>query len=202
MKKIKNFFRNQMNPNLSQLSHRTLLVNVYLSQFIIVSIGVAIIFFQKNQLLNLFQFHSRDKLFGYGIAFAALVLLVDFIAGRWVPEELTDDGGMNEFLFRNLSLGHIIVMCFVVALCEEILFRGAIQSAWGAYWTSIFFAAIHFRYLKHWIMTGLVFSTSYGLGWIFDQTHTLWTPILAHFLIDFVLACYIRFHKLQKDNRD
>lgn len=202
MKKLKDFFRNQMNPNISKLSHRTLLLNVYLSQLMIVFIGLVIIFFQKQQLMDLFHFHALDLLFVYGIVFAALVLLVDLIAGRWVPKEITDDGGMNEFLFGNLSLAQIIILCFVVAFCEEILFRGAIQSAWGAYWTSIFFAAIHFRYLKHWIMTGLVFSTSYGLGWIFEQTQTLWTPIVAHFLIDFVLACFIRFHVSKEENHD
>jgi membrane protease YdiL (CAAX protease family) len=86
-------------------------------------------------------------------------------------------------------------MSFGVAFCEELLFRGAIQHAWGAYWTSVLFAAIHIRYLRHWLMTGLVFCISYGLGWVYVRTGTLWTPVIAHFLVDFVMGCIIRYRK-------
>jgi hypothetical protein len=124
-----------------------------------------------------------------------IVLLFDVLVSRWVPEEVTDDGGVNEKMFRRRPLWHIVLLSLIVALCEETLFRGAVQHAWGAYWTSILFAAIHFRYLRHWLMTGLVFGISYGLGWIYNYTGTLWTPVLAHFAIDFVMGCIIRYGK-------
>lgn len=98
-------------------------------------------------------------------------------------------------IFGNRALWHIALLSLIVSICEEVLFRGAIQAAWGPYWTSILFAAIHIRYLQHWLMTGLVFSISYGLGWIYIQTGTLWTPIFAHFLIDFVMGCILRYRR-------
>jgi membrane protease YdiL (CAAX protease family) len=131
----------------------------------------------------------------WGLSLAGIVLLFDVLVSRWVPEEVTDDGGVNEKMFRRRPLWHIALLSLVVSLCEETLFRGAIQHAWGAYWTSILFAAIHFRYLRHWLMTGLVFGISYGLGWIYNQTGTLWTPVLAHFVIDFAMGCIIRYGK-------
>ncbi len=131
----------------------------------------------------------------WGVLFALAVLAVDLFVSQWVPPEVTDDGGINEMLFRNRPLWHIALISLVVSLCEELLFRGAIQASWGPYWTSILFAAIHVRYLQHWLMTGLVFSISYGLGWIYIQTGSLWTPIVAHFLIDFTMGCILRYRR-------
>jgi len=87
---------------------------------------------------------------------------------------------------------HTALICLVVACCEELLFRGAVQHLIGIYWTSVLFALIHIRYLQHWLMALLVFGTSYALGWIYVQTGSLITPIIAHFLIDFVLGYYLR----------
>jgi hypothetical protein len=122
-------------------------------------------------------------------------VLVDLVISRWVPEEVTDDGGINEKLFATRPLWHIALISFFVSISEELLFRGAIQHAWGNYWTSILFAAIHIRYLQHWLMTGLVFCISYGLGWIYMRTGTLWTPIAAHFVIDFIMGCVMRYRR-------
>jgi membrane protease YdiL (CAAX protease family) len=129
-----------------------------------------------------------------------VVLGIDLLISRWVPKEVTDDGGINQMLFGNRPVWQIAALSLVVAVCEEVLFRGAIQYAWGPYWTSILFAAIHIRYLQHWLMTGMVFGISYGLGWIYEQTGSLWTPIAAHFVIDFAMGCILRFSKEEEDS--
>lgn len=133
----------------------------------------------------------------YGILFAALVLFVDFVLARWIPDHVTDDGGINEKIFANRSLGHLVFICLIISVCEELLFRGAIQNQIGAYWTSVLFTVIHVRYLKHWLMTLSVFFISYGLGWIYMRTGTLITPITAHFIIDFVLGYHLQGGKKQ-----
>ena len=163
-------------------------------------LGVGIITLQKTSFSELFQPFDLKFIMGYGIAFAAIVFIVDVMITRWVPPDVLDDGGLNELLFGKLPLWHIVIIAGIVAVSEELLFRGAIQSMMGAYWTSILFAAIHFRYLKHWLMTGLVFSISYGLGWLMSHTGTLWTPIVAHFVIDFTLACVIRYSDKKEGN--
>src|SRR5690606_2987972 len=111
------------------------------------------------------------------------------------PEEYQDDGGVNDRIFANRPIWHIALISLVVAFCEELLFRGAIQFAIGPYWTSIVFATIHVRYLKHWIPTGLVFSISYGLGWIYIQTGSIWAPIIAHFVFDFVMGLLLKYRR-------
>lgn len=87
---------------------------------------------------------------------------------------------MNEKLFGKRPVWHIVVICLIVGLCEELLFRGG-TACFGPYWTSILFAAIHVRYLRHWLPTLMVFLISYALGTVYEWTGTLWAPIAAHF---------------------
>lgn len=181
--------------DITTIDERTVILNVYVTQLLVLVAGSIIMFFQKPSFRHIFSIEQGIYILIWGVAFAVAVLLVDIWISNWVPPEVTDDGGINELIFKNRPLWHIIVLSFVVAFCEEWLFRGAIQASWGPYWTSILFAAIHIRYLQHWLMTGLVFGISYGLGWIYIQTGSLWTPIVAHFMIDLIMGCIIRYRR-------
>lgn len=182
--------------DINDIDDRLLLINLYITQSCSFLLGFILIILQKNnEFLPLFSLHGGLSIAIWGTLFAIAVLAVDFVVGRWVPEHVTDDGGVNERIFGNRPLWHIIVMTLIVSLCEETLFRGALQHWMGPYWTSILFAAIHIRYLQHWLMTGLVFSISYGLGWIYIHTGSLLTPIVAHFMIDLCMGCIIRYRR-------
>lgn len=190
---LRKFRRQQI--NLEDLDDRTLLLNLYLTQFIVLVIGVIILWFQKPNLSAILSLELGPQILLWGVGFAGLAILVDLGISRIVPEQITDDGGMNRRLFRSRPLWHIIMICLVVSFCEEVLFRAAIGSAIGPYWTSILFALIHVRYLHHWLLTGLVFCISYGLGWMYEETGTLWVPVVAHFTIDLVMGCLIKYSK-------
>jgi len=181
-----------------QLSDRLLLANLYVTQGITLFIGLLWIFFQGRNPLRLFAVPHGLGFIGWGAAVALAVVLLDLLVSRWTPEEAMDDGGVNERIFRERPLLHIALICLVVGVCEELLFRGAVQSSFGPYWTSILFAAIHVRYLRHWIPTGMVFAISYALGWLYDRTGTLWSPIAAHILIDLVMGLIIRLRRETK----
>lgn len=178
-----------------QLSDRMLLVNLYMTQALTVIIGLIVVLLQGRNIINLFAIPRTWEFALWGGGLAAAVMLVNLAIAKWVPEEAADDGGVNERMFKGRPIWHIAVLALIIAVCEELLFRGALQHMFGAYWTSILFAAIHVRYLRHWIPTGLVFLISYGLGWSMTHTGTIWTPILAHFLIDFVMGCIIRLRR-------
>lgn len=192
MKKRRPRFRK---VHLEDLDDKTLLINVYITQLLTLVMAFAVLWLQGRSPASLLAVPDDPRIWFWGAGFAALVVLVDWQLSRFVPAEMMDDGGVNERIFRSLPLWHIAVLCMVVAVCEELLFRGAIQEGIGPYWTSVLFAAIHVRYLRHWLMTGLVFAISYGLGWIYIQTGSLWTPILAHFCIDFIMGCIVRFRR-------
>lgn len=179
--------------DISDIDDRALFLNLYLTQFATLLIGLVILIFQKSNPLRFLTVPNPAKTVVWGVGFAVLVLAADLLISRLVPQEVTDDGGVNERLFGSGPVWHIVIISLIVSFCEEFLFRGAIQPAWGPYWTSILFTAIHIRYLRHWLMTGMVFSISYGLGWIYLQTGTLWCPIIAHFVIDVTMGLIIRF---------
>ncbi|TYP77798.1 CPBP family intramembrane glutamic endopeptidase [Paenibacillus methanolicus] len=183
--------------SIDDIDDRMLLINLYATQAVTFIIGLIWVFFQRGNPFLLFSSPGAWDFLYWGAGLAAAVLVVDLLVSRFVPEEVGDDGGVNDRIFRNRAVWHIVLLSFIVAVCEETLFRGGVQHLIGPYWTSIVFAAIHVRYLRHWIPTGLVFSISYGLGWIYEQTDTLWAPIAAHFLIDTVMGLIIRFRREQ-----
>ncbi|MWC28433.1 CPBP family intramembrane glutamic endopeptidase [Paenibacillus sp. MMS18-CY102] len=181
--------------SVDQIGDKLLLINLYLTQAFTLIIGIVWVLFQHRNPIHLFNLPAGTSFWLYGLGLAVAVIVVDLLISRFVPEEASDDGGVNDRLFKHRPIWHILVISFIVAVCEEVLFRGAIQHSFGPYWTSILFAAIHVRYLRHWIPTGLVFSISYGLGWIYIQADTLWAPIIAHFLVDAIMGFIIRFRK-------
>jgi membrane protease YdiL (CAAX protease family) len=177
--------------SVDDLDDRMLLINLYATQGVTFIIGLIWVLFQHQNVIKLFT-PPKELLFLY---WAAAVIVIDLLISRFVPEEAGDDGGVNDRIFGTRPIWHIAVISLVVAICEELLFRGALQHAIGPYWTSIIFATIHVRYLKHWIPTGLVFSISYGLGWIYLQSGSIFAPFIAHFLIDFIMGLIIRFRR-------
>ncbi|KOP63867.1 abortive infection protein [Bacillus sp. FJAT-18019] len=182
-----------------QLNDRLLLINLYLTQALTLITGLIWILFQKRNPFGLFVIPQDIEFVYWGLGLAGTMLVVDFVLSRFVSEDSMDDGGINEMLFRKRPVWHIFVIALMVSICEELLFRGAIQHAFGPYWTSILFALIHVRYLKHWLPTGWVFLSSYGLGYVYIHTGTIWAPILCHFLIDFISGMLIRFRRKEEN---
>ncbi|MFJ2044236.1 MULTISPECIES: type II CAAX endopeptidase family protein [unclassified Paenibacillus] len=178
-----------------QLTERLLLINLYFTQGLTLIIGVVWILLQKRNLFDVLAWPDSYQFIWWGLGLAGIMLVMDLVLSYVIPQESMDDGGINELLFRKRPIWHIVCIAAIVAVCEELLFRGAIQHALGPYWTSILFAVIHIRYLRHWIPTGWVFVSSYGLGWIYMQSGTLWAPILCHFIIDLVSGLAIRFRR-------
>ncbi|MEK5238497.1 type II CAAX endopeptidase family protein [Paenibacillus sp. FSL L8-0470] len=178
------------------LTDKLLLINLYITQGLTLFIGLIWILLQKRNPFDILNFPNGVNFVYWGLGLAGIMLIVDFILTYIVPEESMDDGGINQLLFGNRPLWHIVVIAAVVSVCEELLFRGAIQHGLGPYWTSILFAVIHVRYLRHWIPTGWVFLSSYGLGYIYIHSGTIWAPILCHFFIDLFSGLVIRYRRV------
>jgi membrane protease YdiL (CAAX protease family) len=137
----------------------------------------------------------------YGIGVALFVIIVDFTIMEIAPSHLIDDGGINEKLFEKRSIPHILVLTALIAVSEEILFRGVLQTHLGIWIASLVFAILHFRYLSKWLLFTMVVSISFVLGIVYEITDTLHTTILAHFLIDLVFAIQIRLQYIKGVNR-
>nr|WP_276565021.1 CPBP family intramembrane glutamic endopeptidase [Brevibacillus halotolerans] len=130
---------------------------------------------------------------GYAVLLIVLVVASNIIIEKTVPPSWVDDGGMNERIFRSLSIPTTFLLCVAVGISEEWLFRGVIHELVGNVWTSILFTAIHFRYLQKPILIGMVFLTSYLLGILFTWTNSLITVMFVHATINFVLALFLKY---------
>lgn len=194
MKKLKVKWKR---AQIHELNDRLLLYNLYLTQGLTLLVGAIWIIFQKRNVLELFAWPNSLHVLWWGLGLAAAMLLVDLLLSRVMPEDAMDDGGINQMLFQNRPIWHIVCIAAIVSICEELLFRGAIQYSFGPYWTSILFAVIHIRYLRHWIPTGWVFLSSYGLGYIYVHTGSLWAPIICHFVIDLISGLALRFRRYE-----
>jgi uncharacterized protein len=178
-----------------ELDDRLLLLNLYLTQGLTLLAGLIWIWLQGRNPFALLVLPEGWQWLWWSAGLAVAVVLIDIAVSQFVPEDMTDDGGMNEKLFGKRPVWHIVVICLIVGICEELLFRGAVQHAFGPYWTSILFAAIHVRYLRHWLPTLMVFLISYALGTVYEWTGTLWAPIAAHFFIDLIMGLILRFRR-------
>ncbi|WP_232696288.1 CPBP family intramembrane glutamic endopeptidase [Brevibacillus daliensis] len=180
-----------------QLDDRTLLLNLWLSQAILLGIAVVSTFFiySNDELLQLFtSIDSRGLL--YAALFVGFIVSLNLIMDKTLPADWLDDGGLNERLFRSQSLPMIMLICIVVGISEEWLFRGVIQHFMGNFWTSVIFTLIHIRYLKKILLVLVVFGTSYLLGLLFIHTQSLGIVMLAHAVVDFLLALALKYlHK-------
>ncbi|AGT32563.1 membrane protein [Geobacillus genomosp. 3] len=193
----------RQSEQIRQMTDREVLFHLYLTQGLLLAVagGLSPFLFDWAGWRRLWQFHLTDVLL-YGVGAAALVLAVDFLAMRYLPRDWHDDGGVNEKIFRSRSIPHLFFLCGLIAVTEEWLFRGIVQTHWGLWAASVIFAALHIRYLEKWFLFFMVMVLSLFLGVLYEQTNSLWVTVTAHFLIDFVLALHIRLNRKTEEERE
>ena len=177
------------------MTDRVLLLNLYLTQFLVLLLALIFLFFQGR--LSAYLFVWREGLFwAVGALLGMVAVGIEIFLALVLPAEWLDDGGINLRLFRRRSLLHIAWIALLVSVAEELLFRGAVQHWLGIWGTSLLFTLIHFRYLRQWAMASLLFVISAALGWVVEWSGTLTPAIVAHFIIDFVMGTLIRLGKI------
>ncbi len=127
--------------------------------------------------------YARPRWWHVLLALAAAGAFYAFGTGMdWLAQHLTPDlahrvGAANNRLFGSLAdpVG-IVTLAVVPGLCEEALFRGALQPRLGLAWTAIVFAAVHTQYgLSLDALAVLVLAL--GLGVLRHYTNTTTTTI-------------------------
>jgi len=177
------------------LTEKELLFHLVATQIVLLTISAIlgmILFDSLNEFKNLFIWDDFSVLtvgFGAGI----LVVTVDVLLMKFLPPSYYDDGGLNERIFKNKTILQIALIAAMVAISEEILFRGIIQTNAGLMITSIIFAVVHYRYLFNWFLFVNIILLSFFIGYIYMQTDNLLVTIVMHFIIDFLLGLMIKF---------
>lgn len=179
-----------------ELTSRVLALNVYMTQGILLLCGLAGLYWfyirPGRSWQEMFALDGWQTALLYGTLAALFVIAAEILLIMTLPRDTFDDGGLNERLFRDLSGWQIVLLCLVVAVSEELLFRAVMQPKLGIWWTSILFTIVHVRYWKKWVMVAVVFGISLLFGGLVIRTGTVWTAIWAHFLIDATLGYFVK----------
>ncbi|WP_163537678.1 CPBP family intramembrane glutamic endopeptidase [Gracilibacillus sp. YIM 98692] len=176
---------------------------VWISQFILLVISCILGFLFLNSFSDLYVFFQWDwrTIFLYGGSSVVLIVILDLLFMYYFPRRYWDDGGINHKLFSEGSYLEIVFLCLFVAIIEEVLFRGIIQSTFGIFLASIVFALIHFRYLrKLWLFLSIL-VISFGLGILFEWTNNLFVVIFVHFFNNATLAMLIRTGRIWNERK-
>ena len=178
------------------LTDKDLLFHLYMTQVIlcVLSLLLGFIFFDHFSYLShisLNYFH----IISIGVPAGLAVVTADILLMKWLPSSFYDDGGLNERIFKNRNMVHILIIALFVAFSEELLFRGIIQTKVGLILASIIFVIIHYRYLFNWFLFVNIVLLSFFIGLIFEWTDNLAVTIVTHFVIDFLLGVYIKFKR-------
>lgn len=186
-----------------ELTDKEILFHLYLTQLLLLVISLIIGFFlfeNMSSFLSIWKVKQYEILI-FGGGTAIIVIIFDIMMMKLLPKSMYDDGGINDRIFQKRSIPHIFLLCLIISVTEEILFRGILQTHFGLYIASIVFALLHVRYLKKWVLLVSVILISFLLGIVYEITNNLWVTIFAHFFIDFVSATKIRIDYLSKDKR-
>jgi uncharacterized protein len=177
---------------IKNLSDKELLLQLYLSQGIILGIAIISGLFLNKEWFSMiyWDFH---QIIVFGLIPALLIVIIDIILMKNLPRKFYDDGGINERIFKGRSALQILSIVFVVAISEELLFRGVIHSSLGYVIGSLSFAFVHVRYLRKPALFISILFVSFLIGYMYEITGNLLVTIVAHFFVDFLLALLIKF---------
>lgn len=180
---------------IKKMTDKEILLNLYITQLTMLAlafIASGFLFEEWTSLFSLFKWQPFH-IFVIGGGSAVVIILLELWLEKVLPKSMLDDGGINERVFRDRNIIHILFLAAIIALSEELLFRGVLQTNFGIIPASILFALIHFRYLHKFLLFIITVSLSFYLGWLYLITGNLLVPIFTHFTIDFVLGCILRF---------
>lgn len=132
------------------------------------------------------------RLLVIGLLGAGLLQILSFFFEDWFPS-YRELKSVVMRLLGPLSIPMALYVSLMTALGEEIIFRGSIQPLAGLFVTSFLFGLMHVGpggLLSAWSLWAMIAGGL--LGWMFDETRSLWPCIVAHFLVNFVSMMSLR----------
>ncbi|MDQ0157199.1 CPBP family intramembrane glutamic endopeptidase [Robertmurraya andreesenii] len=189
--------KQQYTDLINQLTDREIMFHLLLTQLILIVISTILGFFLFDDLsafLHIFGWHDVN-IWKVGGCIGLGVVILDLVLMKLLPPSYYDDGSLNERLFQSKPIWQIAAIAAMVAISEEILFRGVIQTHFGLIISSLIFAVIHYRYLFNLFLFANIMALSFLVGYIYLVTGNLLVTIFMHFVIDFLLGLVIRFSK-------
>jgi uncharacterized protein len=192
--------RDQYRELIKGLSDKELSFHLFLTQVLLLAISFILgifLFDGFTEFLELLEW-ADPLIWQVGATAGVVIVITDLTLMKFLPPSLYDDGGLNERIFRNKNVVQITVITALVAVSEEVLFRGIIQTHTGLIVSSIIFALVHYRYLFNWFLFLNIIFLSFVIGFIYMKTGNLAVTITMHFIIDFLLGLSISVRNKQE----
>ncbi|NWQ39844.1 CPBP family intramembrane metalloprotease [Bacillus sp. EB106-08-02-XG196] len=186
--------KNKYNELIKGLTDREILFHLYMTQIIllVITIVLGFLLFDQFSFMKAIDF-SDIRILLIGVPAGVAVVMLDILLMKWLPSSYYDDGGLNKRIFKNRSILHIAWIAAFVAISEELLFRGVIQTKVGLILASLIFAVIHYRYIFNWFLFTNIVVLSFFIGYMYEWSENLALTIVMHFTIDFLLGLYIKY---------
>ena len=127
--------------------------------------------------------------------FLSLYLANRFKSLKWLADLRTIVYEDVAPLFTQLNLIDILLVAGSSGLCEEVFFRGVLQLKLGIIPASIVFGMIHCPSINMLPYAFWTFLAGLFLGGLYIWTDSLWTPILAHAVSNFIVLIFFKYRK-------
>lgn len=107
-------------------------------------------------------------------------------------------------LARELDVPTALIVSILAGVGEELFFRGVLQTSIGLILASFAFSLLHFGpAVKSYIWVAAVyFLIGLYFGLVKEHYESLWVPIIAHVVYDFVVLVYMRYFYQPEHVRD
>ena len=176
------------------LSEKDLNRSLWFSQIflLILALFLSKIFFSEWFFIKPMLQWDLYEVFIYGGLSGLFIVVIQIILSKILPKTWMEDDGLNERLFENKPFYKVFLWTFMIAVIEEFLFRGVIQTKFGFWIAVCIFTLVHVRYLKKFGLLMILIGVSMIFGWLFQMTGNLWVTIFAHFIVDFLLVLYMK----------
>jgi len=144
---------------------------------------------------------------GVGVLMALFSLFLSNMAKRF-SKQLPFLASFEEFIqstlqpiFAGVNPLDILLIALASGFCEEVFFRGVLQSQFGIVIASFVFGLFHFtghkKHLFYVVWAGLAGAL---LGGMMIMFNSLWVPICAHVINNFVSITMVRYQIGYKRN--
>lgn len=127
-----------------------------------------------------------------GLLGTGVLTIQSYLFEEFFPSFKSLRGLLTRFMGAVPTLA-LLYLSLIATIAEEILFRGAIQPAIGLVGAALLFGLLHIGptgRLSSWSVWAVVAGLL--LGWMFEQTSSLWPGILTHSLVNVISMLRMR----------
>lgn len=163
---------------------------------IMAACGLAAMAFFHDSIQTAFLWPSAPmemgRIVASGLTAAGVLLVLSYFFEDWF-ESFRELKSIIMQVLGKVSVPMAIYLSLVTSIGEELLFRGAIQPFAGVLLTSILFGMLHMGHkglISAWSVWA--FIAGYLLGWMYEETTSIWPPLIAHFGVNMVSILSLR----------